>query len=239
MVPQRLTKPQVSYPSVDASVRVDFASVINDGEVLVWYVPGLFQTRCILTLYIQRDAPRSPRKPLRAEAVTNNNVPPSTPKRARAVAGTPAKGTPSRNGASSPTKRTRVSQKAEAEAQYRHLVEYAQNLFTSLNKVVFNDGLPADVELHWSKTLRVTAGRASYSRWVKQVLRSVLSEFSLRNRKGEVSSRIDLAVKVLDSEGETDFSASLRKLMCGFRIYRTSKNDTISRNVSPCVLDNQ
>ncbi|KAF9014778.1 hypothetical protein BDZ89DRAFT_1142059 [Hymenopellis radicata] len=160
---ERAINPQPSLSRIvgTSTAKIDFGTIVNGGEVLVW------------------DAPRSPRKPIRTPPSISVATPPSTPKRGKA---TPAAGkgkgketdAPS-TGRSSPTKKTRpASQKAIAEAKQQRLAEYAQALFTDLNRVVFNDGLPADVELKWSKTLRES--------------------------KGEITSKIDLAVKVLDSE---------------------------------------
>ncbi|KAF8917564.1 SprT-like family-domain-containing protein [Mucidula mucida] len=170
---ERAIHPQPSLSRIvgTSTAKIDFSAVVNGGEVLVW------------------DAPRSPRKPIRTPTNIGVATTPSTPKRGKTTtAAGKGKGkeedAPS-TGRSSPTKKTRpASQKAIAEAKQQRLAEYAQSLFTDLNRVVFNNGLPADVELKWSKTLRVTAGRASYS----------------RNRKGEITAKIDLAVKVLDSE---------------------------------------
>lgn len=49
---------------------------------------------------------------------------------------------------------------------------------------MFKDGLK-DVQLIWSKTLQVTAGRASFR----------------RHQDGKIETKIELAIKVLDCEG--------------------------------------
>ncbi|KAK0208031.1 SprT-like family-domain-containing protein, partial [Desarmillaria ectypa] len=76
------------------------------------------------------------------------------------------------------------TKRAQAEAELKRLAEFTQILFNDLNRDVFNSGLPADVELCWSKRLNTTAGRATYAR-----------------KDGIVSGKIELAIKILDSEG--------------------------------------
>jgi hypothetical protein len=63
---------------------------------------------------------------------------------------------------STPRANTKKAREA-AELQQRH--EYAQKLFTDLNKVVFKEGLPTDTKLNWNKRLLTTAGKAKYHRY--------------------------------------------------------------------------
>ena len=75
------------------------------------------------------------------------------------------------------------SKKAQEEAARQHRETFAQDLFHELNRTVFKNGLPS-VQLIWSKTLNVTAGRASFR----------------RHRDQSIETKIELATKVLDSE---------------------------------------
>ena len=59
-------------------------------------------------------------------------------------------------------------------------------LFAELNKTVFGNGLPESTQLIWSNRLLSTAGRA---RW-------------RRSKDGVQSTEIELATKILDSEGK-------------------------------------
>ncbi|KAG6381382.1 hypothetical protein JVT61DRAFT_5796 [Boletus reticuloceps] len=73
----------------------------------------------------------------------------------------------------------------KAKEQAR-LQKYATDLFAQLNKDVFGDCLPKDTTLEWSKRLLTTAGRA---RWH-------------RSCEGMHTTRIELASKILDCDGE-------------------------------------
>lgn len=64
--------------------------------------------------------------------------------------------------AGTPRANTKKAREA-ADLQQRH--EYAQKLFTDLNKLVFKEGLPTDTKLNWNKRLLTTAGKAKYHRY--------------------------------------------------------------------------
>jgi hypothetical protein len=81
-------------------------------------------------------------------------------------------------------KTPRRSKKATAEAEQTRREAYAQELFEDLNNSVFQKKLPP-TRLNWSKRLLTTAGRA---RWH-------------RSRSGQELTEIELATKVLDSDG--------------------------------------
>lgn len=67
----------------------------------------------------------------------------------------------SKNG--SPSKKRMTKKELERQAQAR-LEAYAQTLFDDLNKLVFQNQLPADTALMWNKRLLTTAGRARWHR---------------------------------------------------------------------------
>ncbi|KIY66802.1 hypothetical protein CYLTODRAFT_354353 [Cylindrobasidium torrendii FP15055 ss-10] len=75
------------------------------------------------------------------------------------------------------------SKQAIETARLARLESYAQTLFDELNRSVFSDGLKG-AQLLWSKTLQVTAGRASFR----------------RHQDGRTETKIELAIKVLDCE---------------------------------------
>ncbi|KAG8219999.1 SprT-like family-domain-containing protein [Butyriboletus roseoflavus] len=82
----------------------------------------------------------------------------------------------------SPNKRSgRSAHKAKEQAR-RH--KYATELFAELNKDVFDERLPKNTTLEWSKRLLTTAGRA---RWH-------------RSRDGVHITKIELASKILDCD---------------------------------------
>lgn len=68
-----------------------------------------------------------------------------------------------------PGPRSRValsqSKKAQAAAEQQRRVTYARGLFEELNRSVFEDKLPKDTKLIWSKRLLTTAGRAKWHRY--------------------------------------------------------------------------
>ncbi|PBL01461.1 hypothetical protein ARMGADRAFT_1073744 [Armillaria gallica] len=132
------------------------------------------------------DAPVSPRKPLRVPTNENAVAGPSTPSRSKELPNSGLKpGAPASASPAPKTPRSRPNtKKAQAEAELKRLAEFTQILFNDLNRDVFNSRLPADIELCWSKRLNTTAGRATYSR-----------------KDGIVSGKIELATKILDSEG--------------------------------------
>ncbi|KAG6869058.1 hypothetical protein C0993_004731 [Termitomyces sp. T159_Od127] len=59
----------------------------------------------------------------------------------------------------------RLSKKAQAAAERERRVTYAQSLFKELNSSVFEDKLPRETKLNWSKRLLTTAGRAKWHRY--------------------------------------------------------------------------
>ncbi|TFK40911.1 SprT-like family-domain-containing protein [Crucibulum laeve] len=69
------------------------------------------------------------------------------------------------------------------EEQFR-LEAYAQQIFTELNKSVFEDKLPKSTILNWNKRLLSTAGRAKWH----------------RSKEGVQTTEIELAAKILDCE---------------------------------------
>ncbi|KAG6857641.1 hypothetical protein H0H87_010209 [Tephrocybe sp. NHM501043] len=77
-----------------------------------------------------------------------------------------------RTTSSKPHGTPRISKKAQAEAEQERRVLYAQQLFQELNHSVFDDKLPKETKLIWSKRLLTTAGRAkwhSYGRHSKSI----------------------------------------------------------------------
>lgn len=96
------------------------------------------------------------------------------------------------------------SKKAAAAAVQAHREAYARELFNTLNTLAFDGGLPKETKLTWSKTLLTTAGRA---KWHRYVLFSCVPEFFCeldchRSKEGVHTTEIELAVKVLDSDGK-------------------------------------
>ncbi|SJL05292.1 uncharacterized protein ARMOST_08658 [Armillaria ostoyae] len=161
--------PRIPQPTSRSNSRIPQVAISVDGSVMTW------------------DAPVSPRKPLRVPTNENAAAGPSTPSRSKELPNSRLK--PSAPASASPAPKTPRSRpntkKAQAEAELKRLAEFTQRLFNDLNRDVFNSGLPADVELCWSKRLNTTAGRATYSR-----------------KDGIVSGKIELATKILDSEGK-------------------------------------
>jgi hypothetical protein len=79
----------------------------------------------------------------------------------------------------------RVTKKALEEAELARREQYARELFHELNASVFGNKLPSETALIWNKRMQTTAGKANWK----------------RTELGEMT-RIDLAVKVLDCDGE-------------------------------------
>ncbi|CAA7260001.1 unnamed protein product [Cyclocybe aegerita] len=77
-----------------------------------------------------------------------------------------------------------TTKKAQKLAEQQRLRDYAQHLFTELNETVFDQGLPGDTKLNWSKRLLTTAGRARFH----------------RSKEGVQSTEIELAEKILDCD---------------------------------------
>ncbi|KAG6820346.1 hypothetical protein H0H93_001791 [Arthromyces matolae] len=86
--------------------------------------------------------------------------------------------------ASRPKATPRISKKALAAAELERRVSYAQKLFEELNRSVFENKLPTDTKLNWSKRLLTTAGRAKWH----------------RSKEGTQTSEIELAEKILDCD---------------------------------------
>lgn len=59
----------------------------------------------------------------------------------------------------------RLSKKAQVAAEQERRVTYARSLFEELNRSVFEDKLPKETKLNWSKRLLTTAGRAKWHRY--------------------------------------------------------------------------
>jgi hypothetical protein len=72
--------------------------------------------------------------------------------------------TPTFNTSLRKIRRPRTGKKTQAAAEKTRREVYAQELFTELNRVVFNEGLPKDTKLNWNKRLLTTAGRAKWHR---------------------------------------------------------------------------
>ncbi|EKM60707.1 uncharacterized protein PHACADRAFT_203857 [Phanerochaete carnosa HHB-10118-sp] len=81
-------------------------------------------------------------------------------------------------------KASRVTKKAQREAERTRREAYAEELFKELNASVFNGGLPETTALTWSVRLLTTAGRAKWR----------------RSRDGTQTTEIELATKILDSD---------------------------------------
>jgi hypothetical protein len=62
----------------------------------------------------------------------------------------------------------RPTKKAQQEADFKHRVAYAEQLFTELNGEVFDNGIPNDTTLKWNKRMSSTAGKASWHKFVLQ-----------------------------------------------------------------------
>ncbi|KAH7914475.1 SprT-like family-domain-containing protein [Hygrophoropsis aurantiaca] len=84
----------------------------------------------------------------------------------------------------SPTKPPRITKKSQLAAGQARRAKYASDLFIELNRTVFNNGLPSETKLNWSKRLLTTAGRAKWH----------------RSREGIDTTEIELATKILDCD---------------------------------------
>ncbi|KAJ7151561.1 SprT-like family-domain-containing protein [Mycena filopes] len=96
---------------------------------------------------------------------------------------TPSKGTPSR----SPKKLSQAALvKRDAEKWMAHQVEYAEQVYSYLNKVAFDDRLPSlrTIQIKWNNRLTSTAGRARFH----------------RTQSGTETAEIELAPKVVDCD---------------------------------------
>jgi hypothetical protein len=112
---------------------------------------------------------------------------------------------PETHPASSPTKKgksTRVSKKALQVAEQARREAYAQQLFHELNVSVFNGGLPESTALKWSNRLLTTAGRARWKKFVELLCVAFSMLMFGRSRDGLQTTEIELATKVLDSDGK-------------------------------------
>lgn len=113
---------------------------------------------------------------------------------------------------STPAKTPRTSKKALVLAEQAERAAYAQSLFDELNRGVFAGGLPVETTLIWSNRLLTTAGRARWHRCVRFFLSYLLFLFPCsfftfcdllsRSKEGVHTTSIELATKILDSEGK-------------------------------------
>ena len=127
-----------------------------------------------------------------------------------ATPSTPTPKTPARtvkSTASSTVKTPRTSKKALAIAEQAERAAYAQSLFDDLNQSVFDGGLPATTTLVWSNRLLTTAGRAQWRRWVMRFSTPLCGSHSYprRSKEGVHTTSIELATKILDSNGKLFF----------------------------------
>ncbi|KAK0446432.1 SprT-like family-domain-containing protein [Desarmillaria tabescens] len=158
--------PRIPQPTSRSNSRIPQVAISADGSVMTW------------------DAPVSPRKPLRVPANENTTAGSSTRLNKELPNSVLKPSAPTTASPAPKTPRSRPNtKKAQAEAELKRLAEFTQILFNDLNRDVFNSGLPADIELCWSKRLNTTAGRATYAR-----------------KDGIISGKIELATKILDSE---------------------------------------
>ena len=112
-------------------------------------------------------------------------------------------------------KTPRTSKKALAIAEQAERAAYAQSLFDDLNQSVFGGGLPATTTLVWSNRLLTTAGRARWHRWVMVpfVALIVVNLYLRRSKEGVHTTSIELATKILDSNGKLFFEPFQRLAM--------------------------
>ncbi|KAJ6569622.1 SprT-like family-domain-containing protein [Mycena capillaripes] len=96
--------------------------------------------------------------------------------------------TPSRGSPNKSPKKLSLAARMKLEAQERaaHREEYAEQVYSWLNRVVFKDQLPSlkDIEIKWNSRLLTTAGRAQFH----------------RDRHGKEHAEIQLATKVVDCD---------------------------------------
>ncbi|KAF5338426.1 hypothetical protein D9758_012240 [Tetrapyrgos nigripes] len=104
----------------------------------------------------------------------------------------------------SPTKK-RSSAKAEKEARFNELKNYAEELYAELNQTVFGGKLPPS-PLQWNVRLYSTAGKASWH----------------RSSDGVETSVIQLAIKILDNEDR--IRRTLAHEMCHLACWVIDKN---------------
>ncbi|KAK0506512.1 SprT-like family-domain-containing protein [Armillaria luteobubalina] len=180
--------PRITQKTNLSNSRIPQVGISVDGSVMTW------------------DAPVSPRKPLRVPTNENAIAGPSTPSRSKELPNSGSKrGVPVSASPATKTPRSRPNtKKAQAEAELKRLAEFTQILFNDLNRDVFKSGLPADVELCWSKRLNTTAGRATYAR-----------------KEGIVTGKIELATKILDSEERV--TKTLSHEMCHLACWMINK----------------
>lgn len=134
---------------------------------------------------------------------------------------------------SSPTKKgktPRVSKKALQAIEQAHREAYAQELFAELNASVFKGGLPENTALSWNNRLLTTAGRARWKKYVTSFQLDVDVLIVYRSRDGSQTTGIELATKILDSDGRCIFRNALRVIL---RLtYRSHPKHVVSRDVS-------
>lgn len=98
---------------------------------------------------------------------------------------------------------SRNAKKTQAVAEQARREQYAAELFEELNRMVFNNGLPKGTKMNWNKRLLTTAGRAKWHRFVSplsQIENPALIPHS--SRDGVHTTEIELATKILDSDGK-------------------------------------
>jgi len=81
------------------------------------------------------------------------------------------------------------TKKALLEAWVQKRDEISETLIAQLDKEVFENCLPEDLELVWSKRLNTTAGRARWKR------------IRVPGEDWRHEAKVELSTKVLDSEG--------------------------------------
>ncbi|PPQ78197.1 hypothetical protein CVT26_007574 [Gymnopilus dilepis] len=171
-VPNTPVKPYRSDPQPRATTPSSPMHVVVDESILIL------------------DEPRSARTPLRVgKRVAGPSCPASKdgirPNRVTDLT-TPVH-TPNSSTKKMPASQTRSrlnSKKAILEADLKRRKDYAQQLFSDLNELVFKQGLPSDTQLNWNKRLVSTAGRARFH----------------RSREGVQTTEIELAEKILDCD---------------------------------------
>ena len=117
--------------------------------------------------------------------------------------------------AKKPPATPRVSKKALQEAEQAHREQYAQDLFRALNASVFDNKLPEETKLVWNKRMQTTAGRA---KWHK-------------SSQGIETTQIELATKVLDSEGQLLASSNQTNTAISSNVFIERIRNTLSHEM--------
>lgn len=104
--------------------------------------------------------------------------------------------------------KTPRGKKAREAAEQERLLNYAKEWFTKLNREVFSMKLPENTDIIWNPKLISSAGRAHFKRYGKPfsfTLQSVNVRCACSTRDAEgnatYSCKVDLATKIIDSEG--------------------------------------